>query len=129
MKTIHTLVVTLLIAIPILIGATGTVAAKDILNDACKSAPGSPTCKSNTSSPNPLTGPNGMLTKVTNIVAILAGIAAVIVIVVSGIKYMTSGGDTQKVASAKSTLIGAIIGLVVVALAQAIIVFVIKRIS
>ncbi|MBL8122451.1 hypothetical protein JNM87_06935 [Candidatus Saccharibacteria bacterium] len=48
-------------------------------------------------------------------------------IMVSGFRYITSGGDSQKIASAKNTLIGAIIGLVVIALAQTIITFVLSR--
>jgi hypothetical protein len=47
-------------------------------------------------------------------------------IIIAGFKYITSGGDTNKVASAKSTLTYAIIGIVVVALAQLIVHFVIK---
>ena len=58
----------------------------------------------------------------------VAGIAAVIVIIVSGIRYMTSGGDSQKVSSAKNTMIGAIAGLLIIVLAQTIITFIVKRI-
>jgi hypothetical protein len=63
------------------------------------------------------------------IVASVAAVAAVIVIILSGFRYITSGGDTQKTAAAKNTLIGAIVGLVIIALAQAIIILVIKSIG
>jgi hypothetical protein len=105
------------------------VGAKSIISEACTFAPDSETCKSDSANAkeNPLTGTSGTLYKVSLIVAIVAGIAAVIVIIVSGIRYMTSGGDTQKVSSAKSTLIGAIAGLIIIVLAQTIITFVVKR--
>jgi hypothetical protein len=48
-------------------------------------------------------------------------------IVLSGFKYITSGGDANKVSSAKSSLVYAIIGLVIVVLAQVIVHFVIIR--
>ena len=105
------------------------VSAKSIISEACTFAPDSETCKSDSANAkeNPLTGTSGTLYKVSLIIAIVAGIAAVIVIIVSGIRYMTSSGDTQKVSSAKSTLIGTIAGLIIIVLAQTIITFVVKR--
>jgi len=49
------------------------------------------------------------------------GILAVIMIIVSGIKFALSGGDANSVTAAKKTLIYAIIGLLVAALTQVII--------
>ena len=50
-----------------------------------------------------------------------------IVIVVAGFKYVTSAGDASKIASAKNTLIYAIVGLIIVAMSQAIVRFVLQR--
>lgn len=105
-------------------------AQTDVLADPCSDpvvAKDSPTCQSRTKI-NPLTGTDGTLYKVSMIMAIIAGIAAVVMIIVSGIRYLTSGGDAQKVSSAKSSLIGAIVGLVIIVLAQTIITFVVKRV-
>ncbi|QQS69110.1 hypothetical protein IPP75_04280 [Candidatus Saccharibacteria bacterium] len=106
-----------------------TVGAKSIISDACTFAPESETCKSDNAdaAQNPLTGTSGTLYKVSLIVAVIAGVAAVIVMIASGIRYMTSGGDSQKVSSAKNTMVGAIAGLVIIVLAQTIITFVVKR--
>lgn len=52
-----------------------------------------------------------------NNVYIFAGAVALIIILYSGIKYITSGGDPVKVASARKTLTFAIIGLVLIVLA------------
>jgi uncharacterized membrane protein YuzA (DUF378 family) len=75
--------------------------------------------------PTPTAG--AVLASGLNIVYLIAGIAAVIVIILSGIKYTTSGGDSGAVASAKNTLLYAIVGLVVVILAFTITQFVIGR--
>ena len=63
-------------------------------------------------------GVTGVVHAVVNILSLVVGIAAVIMIVIAGFKYITSAGDTNKVANAKSTLIYALIGLVIAALAQ-----------
>ncbi|MCA9324600.1 hypothetical protein KDA23_00840 [Candidatus Saccharibacteria bacterium] len=70
---------------------------------------------------------NKTLATVVNLLSSIVGVAAVIMIIVSGFKYITAGGDANKVSSAKSTLIYAIVGLVVVAMAQVIVRFVINR--
>lgn len=64
---------------------------------------------------------------VVNLLVIVVGVAAVIMVIMSGLKYITSAGDAQKVASAKSTLIYAVVGLVIVALAKVIVHFVLAK--
>lgn len=65
--------------------------------------------------------------KVVNIFSLIVGIAAVIMIIFGGFRYITSGGDSGKVGNAKNSLIYAIVGLVVVALAQVIVRFVLSQ--
>jgi hypothetical protein len=55
---------------------------------------------------------------------VLGGIA-VIMIVIGGIKYATSGGDSSGVSSAKNTILYSVIGLVVALLAWGIVTLVI----
>jgi hypothetical protein len=62
---------------------------------------------------------------IVNILTTIVGVIAVIMIIIGGAKYVTSGGDSAKVASAKSSIIYAIVGLIIVALAQVIVHFVI----
>ena len=87
-------------------------------------ASGSVVC--NTNGKDPISGADGILRKVTNLIALLAGVVAVILIIISGFQFITSGGDASKVAGARSALIGAVIGIVIVVSAQAILVFVLK---
>ena len=65
----------------------------------------------------------GVAKTIVNIISLIAGIVAVIFIVISGVRFIISGGDSQATASARSALIYALIGLVVVALAQLIVHF------
>lgn len=55
--------------------------------------------------------------------SIVAGVIAVIMVVISGLKYITSQGDSGQIASAKKSLIYAIVGIVIVAFAQIIVQF------
>lgn len=65
----------------------------------------------------------------TEIISVIAGIAGVIMVVYSGFRYITSGGDTGKIGAAKTSLIYALIGLAIAALAQFMVNFVINTAS
>lgn len=54
----------------------------------------------------------------------LAGVAAVFFITLSGIKFLTSGGNPEKVAGAKKSLTFALAGLIIVLLAFVILKFI-----
>jgi len=58
-----------------------------------------------------------------NVFSWVVGVAAVIMIIIGGLKYITSSGDSNNITSAKNTILYAIIGLVIVALAQFIVKF------
>jgi hypothetical protein len=64
---------------------------------------------------------------IINILSIVVGVVAVFMIIIAGIRFITSNGDSNNVSSARSTIIYAIVGLVVVALAQVIVQFVLGR--
>lgn len=69
-----------------------------------------------------------IVTTIVNIFSIIVGIVAVIMIIWGGFKYITSGGDSGNITSAKNTIIYAILGLVIVALAQFLVQFVLERV-
>lgn len=56
----------------------------------------------------------------------LLGLIAVIMILIGGFQWMTAGGNEEKVASAKKIISAAVIGLIVVLLAWAIVIFVVQ---
>lgn len=64
---------------------------------------------------------------VINIFSLVVGVVSVIMIIIGGLKYITSGGDSGNITGAKNTILYAIIGLVVVALAQVVVKFVLER--
>ncbi len=105
----------------------------DPLKDACSqrgAAATNPACKqaAGQGSTDPIVGKNGIITMAVNIISLIAGIGAVVMIIISGIRYTTSGGDPQKAASARAGIFSGLIGVVVVALAWLIVSFVIKLI-
>src|SRR4051812_47648428 len=51
---------------------------------------------------------SAVIKQVINILSIIVGVAAVIMIIIGGFKYVTSGGDANNIASAKNTIIYAI---------------------
>ncbi len=69
-----------------------------------------------------------IVTTIVNIFSVIVGIVAVIMIIWGGFKYITSGGDSGNITSAKNTIIYAIIGLVIVALAQFLVQFVLDKV-
>ena len=70
---------------------------------------------------------SNIVTTTINILSLVVGIVAVVMLIVGGFKYITSGGDSGKVTSAKNSIVYAVIGLVVVALAQIIVQFVLTK--
>lgn len=63
------------------------------------------------------------------ILALIIGIAAIVGIVVSGLKMITSGGDSSSVASARSGLVYSLIGLAVAILSQIIVVYILDKLN
>lgn len=74
-------------------------------------------------------GLDNTVAQVINILSVIIAIVAVIVIIINGLKFVTSGGDSNKVGSAKNGILFAVVGLVVVAIAQFIVKFVISKVS
>ena len=70
---------------------------------------------------------NKIITNVLNILSYIVGIAAVFVLIISGIRMIASGGDSNSFNSAKNGILYAIIGLVIVATSQIIVQYVLKN--
>ena len=66
---------------------------------------------------------------IINGVLYVVGILAVVMVIIGGVKYTTSGGDQAAVTSAKNTILYGIIGLVISILAYAIVNFVVGKLS
>jgi hypothetical protein len=101
---------------------------KSSLNAGINSATSDPGC-SGDSNGGVSGGLQGIASKVVNFLSVIVGVVAVIMIIVGGFRYITSGGESSNVSGAKNTLIYAIVGLIIVALAQFIVHFVLGQIA
>ena len=105
----------------------------DVLDEVCKNAKREnpkavpAACKDKNPGSNPIYGQKGILTSIINMVSILIGIAAVIMIIVGGLKFITSGSNPQDVTSAREMIIYAAIGLIVAASAQLLVRFILSK--
>lgn len=75
------------------------------------------------------TNANVVIKNVTNIMFFIIGAVSVIMLIYGGIRYTTSGGNTNSVTAAKNTVIYSIVGLVISILAYAIVNFVVTNIK
>lgn len=66
---------------------------------------------------------------VVNVLLFVLGAIAVIMIIIGGIRYATSNGDSGQITTAKNTILYAVIGLIVAILAYAIVNFVLDAFS
>lgn len=128
MTKIRQIVLILFAAIFLLALTPAYANAFDPFGDVCSqdSARSTATCSTDRGN-NPVSGKNGVIIKATKIVALVSGIAAVIMIVISGFQFITSGGDPQKVTTARQTILYAVIGLIIAAVAQALVVFILSK--
>lgn len=94
-----------------------SAAAVDIYGDTCKVNPNSTFCKAQGDKAN------NLINNIINFLLLIAGIIAVIMLIIGGFKYSTSSGDSNATASAKNTILYAIIGLVITATAYTIVNF------
>ena len=69
-----------------------------------------------------------LINSAANIIALLAGVAAVIMIIIAGFAYVSSGGNAEQTTNAKNRIINAVIGLVIIALAWTIVRLVTDRV-
>lgn len=67
------------------------------------------------------------ITTVINAILGVVGLLAVVMIIIGGINFITSQGDTGKVTKARNTILYGVIGMVIAILAYAIVNFVITK--
>lgn len=68
----------------------------------------------------------GLIGNVVNLLIVISGVIAVIMIIIGGIRYTTSAGDAGQAKSARDTIIYAVAGLVVAIMSFAIVNFVLS---
>lgn len=127
-QKLHAWIVSLAIAAVPLAMPVAVHAQADIDSNLCAGANlqvGNTNCEEG----DPESTVNDIIATVINIFSIVVGVVSVIMIIIGGLKYITSGGDSGNVSGAKNTILYAIVGLVVVALAQIIVRFVLTNVN
>lgn len=81
-------------------------------------------CAKPDTAPEKLFGDNSVFVTITNIMLFLIGAIAVVMLIIGGVRYAISAGDTTAVTAAKNTILYAIVGIVVAFLAYAVVAFV-----
>ena len=71
-----------------------------------------------------LFGQTGIFRTITNVLLFILGAISVIMIIIGGLRYVISGGNSTAVTAAKNTILYAIVGVIVALLAYAIVNFV-----
>ena len=71
----------------------------------------------------------GIFQTIVNVILFIVGAVAVIMIVIGGVRYTVSNGDSNAVTGAKNTIMYAIVGLVVAIIAYALVNFVVVNIG
>ncbi|MDB5160615.1 MAG: rane protein of unknown function [Candidatus Saccharibacteria bacterium] len=102
-----------------LLAPTGAHAI-DAIADQCKGVTDSAVCAKQGSNANDI------IKTVINVLLFIVGAISVVMLIVGGLLYTTSAGDSARVTRAKNTVMYAIVGLVVSFLAFAIVNYVIK---
>jgi hypothetical protein len=108
-----------------------TLYAQDIQNSLCAGAnlDVDSNCQTGVTGEDATNTINNIIATVINIFSFIVGVVSVIMIIIGGFRYITSGGDSNNVTAAKNTILYAIIGLVIVALAQIIVRFVLRQVT
>lgn len=115
MKLIKTALFSLVLSVAGLTLAPVSTFALDPLSGVCANDPTNEVCVSQGDDANEL------IKTIVSTLLFIVGALSVVMIIVSGVYYVTSTGDAGKVARAKNTLTYSIVGLVVSILAYAIV--------
>ena len=126
-KFIAKLSIATLLVVPVF--APAIAHAADVNGSLCEGANLQVDAKDCNQNGDPKQKVNDLLTTVINIFSLIVGIIAVVMIIIGGLKYITSGGESSNITGAKNTILYAVIGLVVVALAQFIVRFVLVKVT
>ena|SRR5579871_2627065 len=132
MKKLSIYLAGVLSAISLSLGIALPAYADQIQNGLCTGAalqftdnPSSNNC----SGSDPTGSINRIVHTVINLLSAVVGIVAVVMIIVGGLRYITSGGNDTSVTSAKNTILYAIIGLIIVAFAQILVRFTLSKVT
>lgn len=112
------------VALPLPVVAQGVNVFKDACGTAAGSGSGSGICGASKSGDKGFTD---LMKNVINTMIFIIGLIAVIMIIIGGIRYVVSNGESAQVQNAKNTVLYSVIGLVIAILAFPIVNFVLDK--
>ena len=131
LTVMYALALTIVPGAMLLSASTASAANSDIQKSLCSGAnlqaPSSTStaeCQTDTG-----TGVNDIVHTVITVFSWVVGVVSVIMIIVGGFKYVTSGGESSGVTGAKNTILYAIVGLIIVAVSQVVVKFVLSNVN
>lgn len=119
----------IIFSLTILLGINGSAYAVNVFQPCSGGAANTTVCQEASKNQN---GKNPVISAVKvvlNVMSIVAGFLAVIMIIIAGLRLVTGGGDANTYNTARGSIIYAAIGIFVVVLSQTIVVFVLNRIK
>jgi len=78
---------------------------------------------------NPENAVSDLANDIVNVLTFVVGVVSVIMIIIGGLRYITSAGDSGNITNAKNTILYAIVGLVIVIVAQVIVNLVVSQLT
>ncbi|HVI68986.1 MAG TPA: hypothetical protein VM581_00850 [Magnetospirillaceae bacterium] len=102
------------------------VAAVDVFNNCNGAAADTTICKA--AKNDKLFGAGGLWNRILSTFTFIIGAIAVLMIIIGALRYVLSAGDATALTSAKNTILYAAVGLVIAAMANAIVNFVLTNI-
>ena len=124
-KTVFSLILTLVFIFATSFALAPTLVHADAKSDVCAGV--GLLSGNNCNNPSGSPSVDSIVATVVNILSIVVGIIAVIMIIIGGIRFVLSGGDSNATTSARNTVLYALVGLVVAALAQVLARFVLNK--
>ena len=101
------------------------------LTDFCKTPDGAGTefCENKNNGEDPITGGEGILSKILNIMSVALAVVAVLVIIIAGFNLAFSSGNPEAVARGRNMITYAAIGMGIAITARALVALVLTRIG
>lgn len=121
MKIFTATIASLLIMVG-LMSLSPKIYAEDVFESVCKKNPNATVCKEkDLGGKNPVFGPDSVTAKIINLLSFIVGVAAVIGIMLGGLKFILGGDNPQEVAAARNIIIYAVVGIVIALSSQLIV--------
>lgn len=110
-------------------GGSGGGSGLNVFDGACKGTTGVSGSASDICGANKQDDFSNLMTNIINTILLVLGMIAVLMIIIGGIRYTTSNGESAQITAAKNTILYSVVGLVIAILSFAIVNFVLARLG